>query len=193
MQPPPAKGTSLWLMPEGEARTRLAALIDRLAVRLGTPSFAPHVTLLPGLPGPEKEVVARAASLARGIEPLTLSLGAIDGWNEPFRCLFVRADASAALRAAHARAARAFGLDPDPEFVPHLSLVYGTLAPDRKAGLLRELAAEAAAELEARHLHVWRTQGLVAEWRELAAFALGGGPGQGSPTATRPTSGGSDR
>ena len=57
MDEPRARGISLWLMPEGRARERLAALIDRLATRLGTAAFAPHVTLLPGLPGPETEVL----------------------------------------------------------------------------------------------------------------------------------------
>jgi 2'-5' RNA ligase len=193
MESPRAKGISLWLMPEREERVRLAALVGRLAARLGTERFAPHVTLLAGLLGPEADVVARAASLARDLAPLALKLTGVEGRDDPFRCLFVRVESSEALRAAHARAARAFERDPDPEFLPHLSLVYGRLEPEPKTSLLRELASEAAGELQARRLHVWRTQGAVAEWRELAVFPLDGGPRQGRPTATSPTSGGSDR
>jgi 2'-5' RNA ligase len=173
MQSPRAKGVSLWLMPEGETAKGLAALVARLAARLGTEPFAPHVTLLPALPGPEAEVVARAGGLARELAPLRLKLAGVEGSDEPFRCLFVRAEASAALRAAHAAAARAFERDPDPDFFPHLSLVYGTLAPERKTSLARESAVEATLELEVRSLHVWRTEGAVAEWRELTVFPLG--------------------
>jgi 2'-5' RNA ligase len=193
MESPRATGTSLWLMPEGEERVRFAALVARLAARLRTEPFAPHVTLLPGLPWPEAEVVARAESLAGELGPLGLKLGGVEGRADPFRCLFVRVAVSAALRTAHARAARAFGRDPDPEFLPHLSLVYGRLESEPKTALVREVASEAAGELEARRLHVWRTEGAVADWRELAVFPLAGGPPQGRPTATSPTSGGSDR
>src|SRR5262245_25437914 len=40
---------SLWLVPAGAPARRLAALIDRLARRCGSPRFEPHVTLLGGL------------------------------------------------------------------------------------------------------------------------------------------------
>jgi 2'-5' RNA ligase len=193
MEPLRAKGISLWLMPEGESGERLAALVVRLAARLGTEPFAPHVTLLPEVLEPEAAVVARAGGLARELAPLRLKLAGVEGSDEPFRCLFVRAEASAALRAAHAAAARAFERDPDPGFLPHLSLVYGRLAPERKTSLAREVGAEAALEFEVRSLHVWRAEGALVEWRELAVFPLGAGPPQGRPTITRDTSGGSDR
>ena len=196
MESPRAKGISLWLMPEGDTQARLVALVAlvaRLAARLATEPFAPHVTLLPGLLGRETEVVARAGRLARALAPFAVKLAGIEGRDEPFRCLFVRAEASAALRAAHARAARAFRRDPDPDFLPHLSLVYGTMAPERKTPLARELDAEAPGEFEARRLHVWRTEGNVAEWRELFVFPFGADPSQGRPTISSETSGGSDR
>ena len=52
MEEPRAKGISLWLMPEGDAHQRLSEIIDRLAARLGTTPFPPHVTLLPGVLAP---------------------------------------------------------------------------------------------------------------------------------------------
>jgi 2'-5' RNA ligase len=173
MELPRAKGISIWLMPEGETAARLATLVTRLAARLDTEPFVPHVTLLAGLAGPEDEVITRAASLARDLAPLTLKLSAVESRDDPFRCLFVRVEATGALRAAHAAAARAFERDPDPEFLPHLSLVYGTLAPQRKAALGREVTAEAAGSLEIRRLHVWLTKGAVGDWRELGVFPLG--------------------
>jgi 2'-5' RNA ligase len=193
IESPRAKGTSLWLAAQGETQARLAALIARLAVRLGTEPFAPHVTLLPGLPGPAAQVLGRASSLARDLAPLRLKLTTVEGGDDPFRCLFVRVKHTAALLAAHARAARAFQRDPDPEFLPHLSLVYGSLRPEQKASLAREIAGEATGEIEVRRLCVLRTEGGVADWRELAVLQLEGPSRQGRPTATSPTSGGSDR
>ena len=62
-----AHGLSLWLTLDGLARARLRDLIAGLASRLGGPVFEPHVTLLPGLAGPEGELRPRAAELAQGL------------------------------------------------------------------------------------------------------------------------------
>jgi 2'-5' RNA ligase len=175
MQEPRAKGISLWLVPEGAVRQTLAEQIQRLADRLGTPRFAPHVTLLPGIPDPETKVVDAARALAAELGPLSLeSSGVVDGAETHFRCLFLRLRASEALREAHARAARRLGRDPDPSFDPHLSLVYGTLDARVRAQLSRELAPRIPASFEACRLQVWRTEGPVGEWRELGSFAFGG-------------------
>jgi 2'-5' RNA ligase len=175
MNEPRAKGISLWVMPEGRAGQELAALVGGLAARLGTATFAPHVTLLPGLSGPESQVLARARDLAAGLTPLSLRFSGIDGRDEHFRCLFLRVSASPAVLEAHRRAARCFGRESEPSFDPHLSLVYGTLEAGRKADLKEELPPLAPASFEGRRLHVWRTEGRVGEWRELAALTLGSG------------------
>ena len=84
----------------------------------------------------------------------------------------MRAQDDGALRAAHATAARAFGREPDPGFLPHVSLVYGTLAPDEKRAIAREVGDDLRLRFEVRRLHLWRTEGPVAEWRELGVFDL---------------------
>ena len=175
MSEPRAKGLSLWVMPEGRVREGLAALIGGLAARLGTAAFAPHVTLLPGLSGPESEVLARARVLATELTPLSLGFSGVDGTGEHFRCLFLRVAPSPALRDAHARAAHRFGREPEPSFDPHLSLVYGMLDTGLKVDLKHALGPLAPPSFEGRCLHVWRTEGRVGEWREVAALALGSG------------------
>ncbi len=175
MHEPRATGLSLWLMPEGADRESLAALIDHLAARLGTAAFAPHVTLLSSLSGSEAEVVDRARVVAAELRPLPLAFSGIDGTDEHFRCLFLRVVASAALWDAHVLAARLCGGEPEETFDPHLSLVYGDLDVRRRAELRRELHLEAPPPFDGRHLHVWRTEGPVAEWRELAVVELGSG------------------
>jgi 2'-5' RNA ligase len=172
-----ARGVSLWLMPGDVVGQRLAALIEGLAARLGTRPFAPHLTLLAGLEGGASDaVLAVARSLAAGLRPLTVRLGSVEGRGEHFRCLIALAVPDEPLRAAHAAAARAFGREPDPSFLPHLSLVYGSLAPETKRALATEAAPVAAVSFEARHLHVWRTEGPVGDWRELGAFPFGRSP-----------------
>jgi 2'-5' RNA ligase len=174
MEDPGAKGISLWLMPEGEEHDRLSALIDRLAARFGTASFAPHVTLLPGLADPEPEVLEAARVLAAETKPIPVDFSVVDGLDDHFRCLFLRAHPGRALRDAHERAARRFGREPEPSFDPHLSLLYGSLDAPLKAALVRELAGAAATRFDAHTLHVWRTHGAVGEWRPLGSLAFGG-------------------
>lgn len=164
-------------MPEGPLCVQLATWIDRLARRLGTTPFLPHLTLVPGIALPEREAGARTARVAAAIDPFTVMLAAVEGRDEHFRCLFVRAHASGALQAAHATAARAFGREPDPGFLPHLSLVYGALRPGQKHAIAREIGEELRVSFEASQLHLWRTDGPVAEWREIGAFPMPELPG----------------
>jgi len=173
--PTSGMGVSLWLVPEGPARELLSGCIHRLAERLGTVPFAPHVTLLAGIEAGEEVALAEAEALARTLAPLPVRLAGVEGRDARFRCLYVRAEHPAALAAAHAVAARWFSRDPDPSFEPHLSLVYGTLEPEAKAGLARELDAATRVSFEVRRLHLWRTAGEPEEWSEIGAFGLGGG------------------
>jgi hypothetical protein len=173
MPEPRAKGLSLWLMPEGSTRDALTVQINRLADRLGTARFAPHVTLLPGVPGPDSDVVDTARALAGDLEPLSLEPTDVGGTETHFRCLFFRVRASPALLAAHAHAARGFGREPEVSFDPHLSLVYGALDEPVKAELSHELVRQIPPPFEVRRLHVWRTEGAVGEWRPLASLTLG--------------------
>ena len=169
-----AAGISLWLMPRDAARAHLAALIEGLAARLGTRPFAPHLTLLPGIDGRvEDAVLALARSLAATLRPLTIRLESVDGREEHFRCVIALAAADRPLRAAHEAAARAFGRQPDPAFLPHVSLVYGSLASEAKRALIREVGSSAVIAFEAARLHVWRTEGPVEDWREGGAFDFG--------------------
>jgi hypothetical protein len=174
MDEPRARGLSLWLVPGGDTRLRLASLIGSLAARLGAEPFVPHVTLLPGFPGPEGAVLGPASAVASRLPPLHVRLRGVEGGEEPFRCLIARAVADEPLRSAHAAASRAFGREPDPAFLPHLSLVYGSLTGETKRALAMELASAVAVSFEATLLHVWRTEGPVADWREIGAFPFGG-------------------
>jgi hypothetical protein len=168
-----ARGVSLWLMPEGDTRGRLANLIARLAARLGTAAFPPHLTLLPGIAGPsEHDTLSVSRDLAAALRAFPVRLGGVEGGDEHFRCLFARAASDPRLVSAHAAAARAFGRSPDPAFLPHLSLVYGTLGREAKERLATELRGAADLAFEARRLHVWLTEGPPRDWREIGSFAF---------------------
>lgn len=173
-------GFSLWLMPEGESYESLTALVSGLAIRLGTPVFVPHVTLLAGLPGEEADLLPRAEALAARLPRLRVPLREIAGRDEYFRNLYVRADPAMSLRAAHGRAAEAFGRRPDPDFLPHLSLVYGRLPRDERQRIAASVRPDLPVAFEATALHVWRTEGTVGEWVSRARFELSASPTEAS-------------
>ena len=157
-------GTALWLMPDGPSSERLAALVSALAVRLGTPVFVPHVTLLHGLAREERELLVRTEALSMQLARQPVKLGPVESRDEYFRCLSLRVEPVRPLRAAHARAAQAFGVSADPEYLPHLSLVYGRLDGAEKERIASSLVAELPISIELTAIEVWRTVGPVREW-----------------------------
>jgi 2'-5' RNA ligase superfamily protein len=172
-----AVGVSLWLSPAGEEARDLGRLIDELSVRLGTPRFDPHLTLLGGLGHPQSEAEARAGGLAACLPPLRLAFGAIEGEPVFLRCLYAAVEPSAELNAARAEALAVFGPPPAPAPRPHVSLVYGRLSPDARAELARALRPRLPPQVIARHLDLMCTEGPPAEWRRIRRFGLGPGAG----------------
>lgn len=168
-----ARGISGWLVPEGDVRERLGALIAELSRRHGTPSFEPHVTLFGGIVGGEVEILERGARLAAALRPFAIRLMALGRSDEYFRCLFLEAERSPELLAAHERASGLFGARDSAPFLPHLSLVYGRLGAEEASEAVEALRSLALPlDFEARRLEVHRTEGAVPEWRRLAVHPL---------------------
>jgi Cyclic phosphodiesterase-like protein len=165
-------GTSLWLMPDDASAQRLSALVSSLAARLGTPVFPPHVTLLHGLARDEQTIVGLAAGLAEHLAGQAVSLGPVEAQSEFFRSLYLRVEPAASLRSAHARAAQAFGVPPDSEYLPHLSLVYGRLDTAEKDRIAASVVSDVPATIELTSVEVWRTEGPVGEWRLRRRFPI---------------------
>jgi hypothetical protein len=168
-----AVGHSLWLIPDGHAYRELRGLIGRLARRLGTPDFEPHVTLLGGVAGTAPDVLAMAGSLARRIPRVPLLLGAAAMGEDYFRCLFFELEPPAELLQAHALAEAAFGRLHHERLAAHLSIVYGDVPRPRKEAIVAEIG-ELGLRFEAESLHVVRTEGPVADWYEAGRFHLCG-------------------
>jgi hypothetical protein len=165
-------GVSLWLMPDGTSAEKLSALVSSLAARFGTPVFGPHVTLLHGLAADEETIVGLAAAFCEHLAGQAVSLGPVEGQSEFFRCLYLRVEPAASLRAAHVHAAHAFGVSPDPDYLPHLSLVYGRLDAAEKDRISASVVSEVPPTIAVTAVEVWRTEGPVAEWRSRGRFPL---------------------
>jgi 2'-5' RNA ligase len=163
-------GFSLWIMPEGEVRRRLAAFIAELARRFGGPGFDPHVTLLAGLPGPMDDIARRVSRVVRSSKAFPLRFVGPEVGDSYFRSLYLRVEPSPPLLALHAVARDAFGGRDEPPFFPHLSLMYGAPPPPTVVEQIRPLPPDG---FEARSVDLYSTEGEVARWHRVSGFRLG--------------------
>ena len=167
---------SLWLTPPPPVYARFARLIAALSRRLGTPRFPPHITLAGAGAEREEDAIARAKALAATLAPVPVRLLDIGYSDAYFRCLFIRAERSPALLAAHRAAARALGGEVSDDFMPHLSLVYGNLPVERKKTLIAEIGRRFDLEFTAAQTTLCLPAGEPDGWRTLGPFPLGGEP-----------------
>ena len=137
-----AFGYHLWLAPEGDALQRLQGVVDELAEAYDGPVFTPHVTLLSGLSGAEASLIEANRKLAARLPKFQLSLTAPEAGTTFFQCIYMRVAEDPALSRTRHAAGEAFAL-PFADYMPHLSLYYGDVSPERRATILARVPAQA--------------------------------------------------
>jgi 2'-5' RNA ligase len=165
---------SLWLMPSPTVRGGLAELIDALSRRLGTPRFEPHITLAAPNNATEVNAVTRTTGLAEELAPISIRFEGVGYTDAYFRCLFLRAEKSVELLAAHQFACERLGQPPEAEFMPHLSLVYGTLHQTMKEKLIVEIDPWFPKTLLADRVCLCPIIGPPGAWKLVGPFPLKG-------------------
>ena len=172
--PPPLRlpRYSIWLMPKGEVRRRLAEAIVDLSGEYSTPAFEPHVTLAGSIVGPAREVESKVKDLARRIPPFTVRLTTVAGLEEYFRCLFVRVAHTHSIMSANEAAREIFRLPKRPAFTPHLSLIYGSLPSKEKERIIASLGRRFELEFKAATLHLYLIKRQPEAWRRVATCGL---------------------
>jgi hypothetical protein len=125
-----------WLLPETAVREVFAEKIREFATRFDAPVFAPHVSVFVA---PENS--RRPAEILRELGPVTIKLTIRSvRFSEQFtKTLFVQFERSALLQEVGDRIWKASG-SPDRYVIdPHLSLLYASLAADKKKALVDEI------------------------------------------------------
>ena len=164
----------LWLLPPASVQATFAGFIERLAQRFGTAGFIPHITLAGSLDLPADETVRRTAELAARLDPVAIRLTGIGATDEYFRCLFMRAEHSAALLATHETACAQLARPPEKEFMPHLSLIYGKLSQDQKNHIIDEIGNRLDIAFIADRIGLCRASGSPAQWQLSHTYSLTG-------------------
>jgi 2'-5' RNA ligase len=159
-------------MPDGEVCERLKLILRRLSARHEAPQFPPHVTVLGSCLGERDQMIRQASLVAATLRPFSIHLGEIGFRDEYFRGLFVHAGPLKPLREAHEAVCRGFGRTPDPDFMPHLSLLYGNYPLELKRDIISSLGDGLEFHFDVRSLHLYHTHGPVEDWRRVDSFAF---------------------
>jgi 2'-5' RNA ligase len=160
----------LWLKPSDRAYDVLARTIRDLADELHLAGFEPHVTLLAYLDGTEAEHRRRAEELASRLSSFECVLTKAAYLDEHFRCLFMVVDPTPDIMICHTRAAEAFDKSPEP-YMPHVSLVYGTLPESQKKEIIARLAPEVRAPFVVERLILLKSESAEPkDWHEIAEY-----------------------
>ncbi|WP_129346566.1 2'-5' RNA ligase family protein [Sorangium cellulosum] len=166
------KAFAVWLVPGGAARERLRALIEALARETGGPAFAPHLTLVGGLRGDGGELAAKLVALGPALRPVELRMQGPAVGDAYHRCVFLdvaRTEPLAGLRGAVQAALGA----KDSAFRPHVSLVYGDLAAERRRAIAADPRVVSLGQevCWAERLELWAVAGPVDRWACVAETA----------------------
>jgi len=159
-------------MPTGASYGRLKGVIDSLSLRYEAPQFEPHVTLVGGLKGSEKDVTLKTEKLSEEIRRFPIKLDGADYRNEFFKALFLRAQKEGGIFEANSKARETFGLPADPEYMPHLSLLYGNFDTQKKKEMIERYVRSVDTEFIVDRLHLFSTDGEVHMWKEIEQFPL---------------------
>jgi hypothetical protein len=175
-------GHSLWMCPSGASGEAYSSIIADTSAKLGTFRFPPHITLVAAMMTGADDVVRRTKELARRLGPYQFEVEDLSQRDAYFQCVYARMKRSQEVVAANRLAREVFPeRRSDPEYTPHLSLMYGDFdLEEKEAKLIPELRAlmqERMAETQSFRvdsIEVWSTQGEAKDWYLVETVPLEG-------------------
>mmetsp|Transcript_61166 Transcript_61166/g.68492 ORF Transcript_61166/g.68492 Transcript_61166/m.68492 type:complete len:210 (+) Transcript_61166:128-757(+) len=173
-------GHSLWMIPCGDSKIVYSKLISEISSDLGTVDFLPHITLVAAMMKGEEDTVQRAKALAAELAPFTFEFDDISYRDAYFQCVYTRLKRTEAVVLANDIARNFFPeRQSDPEYMPHLSLVYGDFDEETKRNQIVPKLKKADHDsqltlLPVDSFEVWSTQGDVKEWYKVETIPLTG-------------------
>lgn len=163
---------SLWLIPDEHAQACFSEIITKLVSLYHGPVFKPHITLLGSIACTQADAINNAARIASELEPFAVQFSNIEGLDEYYRCLFMKAIPDRTLLHANALAKQLFKRDSCNEFMPHLSLIYGNISDEEKEKMKDIIDPYLKAQLQVTAIELYETQGTPEDWQCLQSFPL---------------------
>lgn len=163
---------SIWIMPDGKAKSRLSKIILKLSERYKSPKFKPHVTLIGGFTGEEKNLLAKTKKLSKSIKKFKIKLTKTAYLNEFFRALFILVRKDGTLAKNHEIAIKEFTLPKNKKYLPHLSLIYGNFSKKTKEDVIKNTGRVFNMKFEARSIYLVHCNEKDMEWTIIKKFPL---------------------
>lgn len=126
---------SIWLMPHSADEAFLSGLVAGLSQRFGAPLFTPHLTIRGDADEAPASLAAGIAAAAAEVAAFSEAIASVETSAAFFQSFYARLPVCAPLAALKRR------LDPEKaeSFMPHVSLLYGSVAPAAKAAAAEEV------------------------------------------------------
>ena len=158
-------------MPAPADEAMLAGIVGDLSGRFGTPLFAPHLTLQGDTETTPDALEHAITAAAETVAAFSQQVSVVEGSDAYFRSFYARFAVSPAL----AKLKQA--LDPEgfESFMPHVSLLYGSIEAAAKAAAIAEIDARLAGRVIRFDRVGIVTSGQdvpIADWRVVASVAL---------------------
>lgn len=174
-------GHSLWVCPTGDAKQAYFEIIGSMSQELGTFHFFPHVTLVAAIMTSPEDVVQRTKDLAAKLTPYTFHFDSLSHKDRYFQCVFAKMKLTPEVLNANKIAREVFSeRQADPDYMPHLSLVYGEFTKTMKESKIiptmeKQIKQKASSTMSftVDSIEVWSTQGDVADWYLVETVPLG--------------------
>jgi 2'-5' RNA ligase len=173
---------SLWMCPSGTIKEVYSSIITDMTSELGTLDFTPHITLVAAILTGVDDVVARAKALALKLAPYEFEYDDLSQKDAYFQSVFAKMKVTQEVVEANALARTFFEeRQSDPDYMPHMSLVYGdfdrsrkdeTILPELRTKLTNSYHNTTTIPVDA--IEVWSTQGDVKEWYLVETVPLTG-------------------
>lgn len=175
-------GHSLWVCPTGASRDAYQSIIQNASSSLGTFCFPPHITLVAAMMTSPEDVMERAKILAAKIAPYEFEFESVSQRNAYFQCVYCKMKRTEDVVNANKIAREVFTeRKNDPEYMPHLSLVYGDFTEQQKKDTIIpsletqiQQHAPQTTTIPVDSIEVWSTQGDASEWYLVETVPLTG-------------------
>jgi 2'-5' RNA ligase len=154
-----------------------------MSSELGTFEFLPHITLVAAMEKGEDDAVWRTKALAAELAPYSFEIDEIWYRDAYFQCVYAKMKRTDAVVHANTLAREFFPeRRSDPDYMPHLSLVYGDFDEATKQNeiipKLRKLmmtdGTDQYSVVPVDAIEVWSTQGDAKDWYRVESIPLTG-------------------
>jgi 2'-5' RNA ligase len=122
--------------------------------------------------GSEEDIILKTSRLVALIHPFKIRLGPVNPQYKYFRYLLTRLKNADKVFKANLKARKIFNQKYDPEYIPHLSLMYGNSSQRIKEKIIDEMGKDFEFSFEVRSIHLFSTSGKPKDWCRIKEFHL---------------------